>query len=62
MFNLAIDSKLRDRDLVDLKMEDVATHGHAVDPGAVRQKKTRRPVRFETTEQTREALRLSLVA
>jgi len=56
MFNLAIDSKLRGCDLVSLKVDDVAPHGHAVDRGTVRQKKTGRPVRFEMTEQTREAL------
>jgi len=56
MFNLAIDSKLRGCDLVSLRVEDVAPHGHAVDRGMVRQKKTGRPVRFEMTEQTREAL------
>src|SRR5439155_16378940 len=56
MFNLTIDSKLRGCDLVSLKVEDVAPHGHAVDRGTVRQKKTGRPVRFEMTEQTREAL------
>src|SRR5205809_7979507 len=47
MFNLAIDSKLRGCDLVSLKVDDVAPHGHAVDRGTVRQKKTGRPVRFE---------------
>src|SRR6516162_3740173 len=31
MFNLAIDSKLRGCDVVNLKVEDVAPHGHAVD-------------------------------
>jgi integrase len=56
MFNLAIDSKLRGCDLVSLRVEDVAPHGHAVDRGTVRQKKTGRPVRFEITEPTREAL------
>jgi integrase len=56
MFNLAIDSKLRGCDLVNLRVEDVAPHGHAVDRGTVRQKKTGRPVRFEITEPTREAL------
>jgi integrase len=56
MFNLAIDSKLRACDLVSLKVEDIAPHGHAIDRGTVRQKKTGRPVRFEMTEQTREAL------
>ena len=36
--------------------EDVAPHGHAVDRATVRQRKTGQPVRFEMTEQTREAI------
>jgi integrase len=56
MFNLAIDSKLRGCDVVRLKVEDVAPHGHAGDRATVHQKKTGQPVRFEMTEQTREAL------
>jgi integrase len=56
MFNLAIDSKLRGCDVVALRVEDVAPHGLAVDRAIVRQKKTGRPVRFELTEQTREAV------
>ena len=56
MFNLAIDSKLRGCDVVTLKVEDVAPHGHAVDRATVRQRKTGRPVRFELTEPTREAV------
>lgn len=56
MFNLAIDSKLRGCDVVSLKVEDVAPHGHAIDRATVRQKKTGQPVRFEMTEQTREAI------
>jgi integrase len=56
MFNLAIDSKLRGCDVVSLKVEDVAPHGHAVERATVRQKKTGQPVRFEMTEQTREAV------
>ena len=56
MFNLAIDSKLRGCDVVALKVEDVAPHGHAVDRATVRQRKTGRPVRFELTEPTREAV------
>jgi hypothetical protein len=43
MFNLAIDSKLRGCDVVSLKLEDVAPHGHAVDRATVRQKKTASP-------------------
>lgn len=56
MFNLAIDSKLRGCDVVNLKVEDVAPHGLAIDRATVRQKKTGHPVRFELTEQTREAV------
>jgi len=56
MFNLAIDSKLRGCDVVRLKVEDVVSHGHAVDRATVRQKKTGQPVKFEMTEQTREAI------
>jgi integrase len=56
MFNLAIDSKLRGCDVVSLKVEDVAPHGMAVDRATVRQRKTGHPVRFELSEQTREAV------
>src|SRR5437879_3271649 len=56
MFNLAIDSKLRGCDVVALRLGDVAPSGYAVDRATVRQKKTGRPVRFELTEQTRQAV------
>jgi len=56
MFNLAIDSKLRGCDVVALRIEDVAPSGYAVDRATVRQKKTGQPVRFELTEQTRQAV------
>ena len=56
MFNLAIESKLRGCDFVALRMEDVAPSGYAVDRATVRQKKTGRPVRFELTKQTRQAV------
>jgi len=56
LFNLAIDSKLRGCDLVGLRIVDVAPHGYAVDRASVRQRKTGRPVRFEVTEQTRQAI------
>jgi integrase len=51
MFNLAIDSKLRGCDVVAIRVEDVAAGGYTV-----RQKKTGRPVRFELSEQTRQAV------
>ena len=50
MFNLAIDS------VVAIKVEDVAAGGYTADRATVRQKKTGRPVRFELTEQTRQAV------
>ena len=56
MFDLAIDSKLRACDIVALKVEDVAPSGYVVDRASVRQKKTGQPVRFELTEQTRQAV------
>jgi integrase len=56
MFNVAIDSKLRGCDVVALKVEDIAPKGYAVERATVRQKKTGRPVRFELTEQTRQAI------
>jgi integrase len=56
LFNLGIDSKLRGCDLVSLRVADVAPQGHAVTRATVRQRKTGRPVMFEMTEHTREAL------
>jgi len=56
LFNLAIDSKLRGCDLVDLRVRDIA-HGNQIMPRAmVMQQKTQRPVQFELTELTREAV------
>jgi integrase len=56
LFNLAIDSKLRGCDVIALKVEDVAPSGYCADRATVRQRKTRRPVRFELMEQTRQAV------
>ena len=56
MFNLAIDSKLRACDLVKLRVNDVC-HGDRVSLRAiVMQQKTQRPVQFEITEATRDAV------
>jgi integrase len=56
LFNLAIDSKLRGCDLVGLRLHDVV-QGRGVVPRAMAmQKKTQRPVQFEITEQTRDAV------
>ena len=56
MFSLAIDSKLRGCDLLALRVDDVAPNGYAIDRANVRQRKSDRPVRFELTEPTRQAL------
>ncbi|WGD54881.1 integrase [Bradyrhizobium sp. CB1650] len=56
MFNLAIDSKLRGCDVVALKVDDIAPSGYAADRATVRQRKTGRPVKFELTEATRQAV------
>ena len=56
MFNVAIDSKLRGCDVVALKVDDVASGGYSADRATVRQRKTGRPVKFELTESTRQAI------
>jgi integrase len=56
LFNLAIDSKLRGCDVVALRVADVAPGGYAINRAIVRQRKTGQPVKFELTEQTREAV------
>ena len=56
LFNLAIDSKLRGCDVVAVRVDDVAPSGHALERATVRQRKTGRPVRFELTEPTRQAI------
>ena len=56
LFNLGIDSKLRACDLVQLRVKDIC-HGDRVAARAiVMQQKTHRPVQFEITEQTRDAV------
>ena len=56
LFNLGIDSKLRACDLVRLHVRDVC-HGSAVASRAiVMQQKTERPVQFEITAPTRDAV------
>ena len=56
MFNLAIDSKLRGCEVVALKVEDVAPNGYPVERATIRQRKTGQPVKFELSEQTRQAI------
>jgi integrase len=56
LFELGIDSKLRACDLVALRVRDIS-HGDRVAARAiVMQHKTNRPVQFEITPATREAL------
>src|SRR3989442_12147753 len=56
LFNLAIDSKLRGCDLVGLHVRDVFQGSHVAPRAIVMQKKTQRPLQFEITEQTRDAV------
>ncbi len=57
LFNLAIDSKLRSCDLVTFRVPDVAHGDHVLSRASVTQQKTKQPVRFELSEQTRDAIR-----
>lgn len=53
LFNLAIDSKLRGCDLVNLRVRDVTHGAQILSRTMVVQRKTQRPVQFELTEVTR---------
>lgn len=56
MFDLAIDSKLRACDLTSLRVRDVMRGEQVVGRTVVLQAKTQRPVRFEITDITRQAV------
>ena len=56
LFNLGIDSKLRGCDLVALKVRDVCHGDQLAARAIVMQHKTQRPVQFEITAATRDAL------
>jgi integrase len=56
LFNLAIDSKLRGCDLVGLHVRDIAHGNQIMSRAIVMQRKTQRPVQFELTELTRDAV------
>ncbi len=58
LFNLAIDSKLRACDLVRLRVSDVSHGGQMASRAMVMQQKTGRPVQFEITAMTREAVQV----
>lgn len=57
LFNLAIDSKLRGCDLVRLTVGDIAAGPEIRTRTSIIQKKTGRPVQFEITEPTRNAVK-----
>lgn len=56
LFNLAIDSKLRSCDLIALKVKDVASGSGVTTRAMVIQRKTKTPVQFEITKQTRQSV------
>jgi len=56
LFNLAVDSKLRACDLLRLRVSDVTNGGRVGSRAMIMQKKTHRPVQFEITARTREAV------
>lgn len=56
LFNLAIDSKLRGCDLVNLRVGDVIQGNRVATRAIVQQRKTQRPLQFELTEQTRDSI------
>ena len=56
LFNLGIDSKLRGCDLVSLEVRDICHGDQVASRAVVMQHKTQRPVQFEITPATRDAV------
>lgn len=56
LFNLAIDSKLRGCDLVSLRVKDLGDGCRIASRAIVMQQKTKRPVQFEMSDGTRQAV------
>ncbi|WP_137896325.1 tyrosine-type recombinase/integrase [Ramlibacter sp. 2FC] len=56
LFNLGFDSKLRGCDLVAIRVRDVCHGDRVANRAIVMQRKTQRPVQFEITPTTREAV------
>lgn len=56
LFNLAIDSKLRGCDLVKLKVSDISHGSSILKRAMIMQQKTKQPVQFEITDQTKIAV------
>lgn len=57
LFNLAIDSKLRACDLVRLRVRDLLHGDQIASRAIVLQKKTKRTVQFELTDQTKQSVK-----
>jgi integrase len=58
---LAIDSKLRGYDLVALRVSDNCVGGRVNERAVIIQRKTHRPVQFELTDPTRQAVQRRIV-
>jgi integrase len=56
LFDLGIDSKLRGCDLVKLRVRDICHGDQIASRAIIMQQKTQRPVQFEITPSTREAV------
>jgi integrase len=56
MFDLGLDSKLRGCDLVKLRVRDISHGNQVASRATVMQQKTQRPVQFEITKATRDAV------
>jgi integrase len=56
LFNLAIDSKMRGCDLVRLRVSDLVVGGAVRERVSIVQQKTRQPVQFEVSENTRQSI------
>ena len=56
LFNVAIDSKLRGCDLVKLTVANIVKDDRVRERVSIIQSKTKRPVQFELTENTRESV------
>ena len=56
LFNLAVDSKLRACDLLNLRVSDISTGGKVDSRSIIMQRKTQRRVQFEITARTRDSL------
>lgn len=56
LFNLTIDSQLRDCNLVTLKVADIYASGQLKERVSIIQSKNKRPLRFEITEGTRKSI------